>query len=158
MKGITGGCSDWRACEKHRQTDTSERIWYRSKTAHAWRYVYFHVHHHLCNEWLPLPQFNQLFSGVKLWFLAMHRYFQCFKITFNVIWKCCNWYFSSSGYSQLCSCLSHVSPLQYLVLLLCIFLLEIIAGVLAYITYQEVKYFSFCLYVFVHIETYINLI
>lgn len=31
-----------------------------------------------------------------------------------------------------------ISPLQYLCLLLCIFLLEIIAGVLAYITYQEV--------------------
>lgn len=31
------------------------------------------------------------------------------------------------------------SPLQYLCLLLCVFLLEIIAGVLAYITYQEVK-------------------
>lgn len=31
------------------------------------------------------------------------------------------------------------SALQYLCLLLCVFLLEIIAGVLAYITYQEVK-------------------
>lgn len=41
------------------------------------------------------------------------------------------------------SCLFHVPPLQYLCLLLCIFLLEIIAGVLAYITYQEVKCFPF---------------
>lgn len=36
--------------------------------------------------------------------------------------------------------------LQYLILLLCIFLLEIIAGVLAYVNYQEVKCFSFGLY------------
>lgn len=43
-----------------------------------------------------------------------------------------------------------VSPLQYLCLLLCIFLLELIAGVLAFITYQEVKLSSvrLCSYIF----------
>lgn len=41
------------------------------------------------------------------------------------------------------SCLFGVAPLQYLCLLLCVFLLEIIAGVLAYITYQEVKSITF---------------
>ena len=47
-------------------------------------------------------------------------------------------YLSASLYSQLYFLLFHVPPLQYLGLLLCVFLLEIIAGVLAYITYQEV--------------------
>lgn len=42
-----------------------------------------------------------------------------------------------------CALAFYASFQQYLVLLLCIFLLEIIAGVLAYITYQEVKYFYF---------------
>lgn len=53
-------------------------------------------------------------------------------------------------YWQPLSCVSHVSPLQYLCLLLCIFLLEIIAGILAYITYQEVKCFTLCMGVFVN--------
>lgn len=41
------------------------------------------------------------------------------------------------------------SALQYLCLLLCVFLLEIIAGILAYITYQEVK--KCCIYSGCHV-------
>lgn len=49
-------------------------------------------------------------------------------------------------------CLFNVFPPQYLVLLLCIFLLELIAGLLAYIKYQEVK----CPNFFFHIHLIID--
>lgn len=53
-----------------------------------------------------------------------------------------------------------MAPLQYLCLLLCVFLLEIIAGVLAYVTYQEVKSITLNWDVFeqrIYVKTKINL-